>query len=223
MTVEEVQNILTAWSENEAILRRRGGESRDWKDPKLFDPYKEERSFVTLVPDRKPYDPYKGFIDIHERDSSNTAGLLRVKPNQEDRTELDPYSPAVTQGVADTHSGGRVPQKADPDYFRHVTGIQVTSTTEDPVNGEELWDFQNNEVRTDEGALSDTVGVQEVQSENILATPIPVPDIPGSRVRKVTFFPVIMSEAKRKPARHINKPTLDQLMDEEWSEEPDES
>ena len=81
MTADEVQNILTAWTENEAILRRRGGESRDWRDPKLFDPYKEERSFVTLVPDRKPHDPYKGFNDVH-RDSSNTAGLLRVPTNQ---------------------------------------------------------------------------------------------------------------------------------------------
>ena len=116
MTVEEVQNILTAWTENEAILRRRGGESRDWRDPKLYDPYKEERSFVTLVPDRKPYDPYKGFNDVH-RDSSNTAGLLRVQTNQED---LDPFSPAA--GGGDTHSG-RVPCKVDPDYFRHVTPV----------------------------------------------------------------------------------------------------
>lgn len=51
-----------------------------------------------------------------------------------------------------------------------------------------------------------------MRSENILTTPIPVSDIPGP----LTFSPVTMGEAKRKPARHQNKPTLDQLMDEEW-------
>ena len=84
------------------------------------------------------------------------------------------------------------------------TGIQATSTVEDPVTSEVLWDFQSdeNEVITDEVVLSDTVGVQEVRSENILATPLPVPDIPGPRARRFTFFPVTMGEAKRKPARH---------------------
>ena len=54
-----------------------------------------------------------------------------------------------------------------------------------------------------------------MRSENILTTPLPVPDIPDPRARRVTFFPVTMGVAKRKPARHQNKPTLDQLMDEE--------
>ena len=99
-------NILTAWSENEAILRRRGGDLREWKDPKLFDPYKEERSFAT-----------------HVQESSTTAGLLRVntpKPDV-DCTDFGPYSPAATHCGAVTQSGGRDPLRPDPDYFRHVT------------------------------------------------------------------------------------------------------
>ena len=47
----EVRHLFTAWAENEAILRRRGGDIREWKDTKLFDPYKDERSFVTYVPE----------------------------------------------------------------------------------------------------------------------------------------------------------------------------
>ena len=50
---------------------------------------------------------------------------------------------------------------------------------EDPVTSYVRWDFlsNENEVIIDEVVLSDTVGVQEGRSENILTTPLPVPDI----------------------------------------------